>query len=265
MNTNKQVCVLGVALTLMLLAGCSKNEAEVGETSLDSSASGTNQAVQAQPAKKSQAGVNVPISSYMLLSPDEDQIILTKLLVAKSGSLFSEDEALGLLSAQYYNEHDAFKKKDIAKALLPGLNKELQAMAGTSYLAIPIETVPYDQKGRSAFSINPLSVQTYNFDLSGFPLAGSYSAKDCWRSSFQNRQSVRVAVSGPDVPCFLSVKDEAQARAIENAVQSRDLKMQGMAYMQITASERSLHGQIMHAHIELTHQVTKEKLGAFDL
>jgi hypothetical protein len=28
--------------------------------------------------------------------------------------------------------------------------------------------------------------------------------------------------------------------------------------MQITASERRLHGQIMHAHIDLTHQVTKK-------
>lgn len=265
MSAYKQACLFGAVLSVALMAGCSKNETEVSNGTLSGTAESAGQTEQKMTAKQSQVDASVPISQYVMITPDEDPIILTKFLIAKSGNLFSEDEALRLLSAQYYNERDAFKKKDIAKALMPSLNDELKAMAGTSYLAIPIELVPYGQKGRSAFNIDPLSVQTYNFDLGGFPLLAKYGAKDCWSSSFSNTQNVSVSVTGPDAPCFLPVKDETAARAIENAIQSSDLEFRGTAYVQLTARKRSLYGQVVHAKIELTHRVTKENLGTFDL
>lgn len=265
MNAYKKTCVLGAVLSVALMAGCSKSETEVSQDTLNGTAASSTQAGQKVAAEQSQVDASVPISQYVMIAPDEDSIILTKFLIAKSGNLFDEDEALKLLSAQYYNERDAFKKKDIAKALMPSLNEELKAMSGTSYLAIPIESVPYGQKGRSAFSIVPLSVQTYNFDLGGFPLLAKYGAKDCWSSTFSNAQNVSVSVTGPDAPCFLPVKDEAAARAIENAIQSSDLELKGTAYVQLTARKRSLYGQVVHARIELSHAVTKEKLGTFDL
>lgn len=266
MNLKHQALALAVTLSAGLVTGCGSNEGEVAEPNFTGTMLTTAPSAEKKEAEKqARANAKVPLSSYVMISPDEDQVILTKLLIAKSGDLFSEDETLSFLSAQYYNERDAFKKKDIAKALLPEFNKELKELASTSYLAVPIERVGFQEKGRSVFHMEPLRVLTYNFDLGGFPLASRYGAKDCWDSSFQNNQRISVSISGPDAPCFLTVKDEAQARSIETALQSNNLRVQGTAYMHLTARSRNLYGQVLRAKIELTHEITKERLGTFDL
>lgn len=260
---NNMLINAGLAVAITMLSACSKVDNNSNDEQLPGPASETEK--RAEPVSQESSDRNVPISQYVLFQPDADDIILTKLLIAKSPGRFPDAEKFGLLSANYYNESDAFKKKDIADGLRPTLDKELEALAKLSYMAVPIEDVPYSQRGRSVFHMSPLKLSSYSFDLKGFPLTGRYGETSCWEGRFGNDQNVSVLVSGGDTPCFLKVTDEDKARAIETALQAGIVELRGMAYIHVSARDRNLYGKVMHARIDLIHKTTKTQLGNFDL
>lgn len=260
---NNTLIIAGLVFSTSMMSACSKTENSGNDVQLPGAVSGPEnktESVSQDPSDR-----NIPISQYVLFPPDADDIILTKLLIAKLPDRFPDEEKFGLLSVRYYNERDAFKKKDIADELRPNLDKELEALAKLNYMAVPIDDVPYSQRGRSVFHLSPLKVRSYSFDLKGFPLTGRYGEASCWESRFGNNQNVNVTVSGGDTPCFLAVTDEDKARAIETALQSGNVELRGMAYINLNARDRNLYGKVMHAHIELIHRITKAQLGNFDL
>lgn len=61
----------------------------------------------------------LPLASYLDLNGEAAGLALTYIVSAKAQAPLSNDEKLSRLSPAYFNETDAFKKKDVAKAEMP--------------------------------------------------------------------------------------------------------------------------------------------------
>lgn len=201
----------------------------------------------------------VPLASYMDLNGEAAGLALTYIISAKGQTALNEDEKLSRLSPAYFNEMDAFKKKDLAKVEMPRVEAALSKYRQHDYYALPV----------SAFSRQPLGLTTvsvgqYDFDSRSFPLAsyGQY----CWGGTLRNQQGVVLKIMQSDFPCRLPVADEAQAKLIETARAQNTLGLQGTLYLFIPrAEDNTALAVVSHARLQLIDSQTKAQLASFDL
>lgn len=261
----------GVALLVGLaLAGCSEKKEPVQGTGMDakpSPASLMNSPKLPDPPAPPAAQAPVlpkpdralPLASYMDLNGEAAGLALTYIVSAKAQAPLSDDEKLNRLSPAYYNETDAFKKKDVAKAEMPRVDAALSKYRKHDYYAVPV----------SAYSQQPLgltnvSVGQYDFGTKSFPLT-SYG-QHCWSGTLRNQQGVVLKILQSDVPCRLPVADEAQAKLIETARAQNALGLQGTLYLFVPRAENDTAlAVVSRAHLELINSQTKAPLASFDL
>lgn len=141
---------LAAWVSCLLLTACQHKQETTPTNTADSSSkqSATATGKPKPPAsatlteKSSSAAVD--ISNAHDINQDSDLRYLTALFIAQTPRQLSDEEKLGLLSADYANETDAFKKKELATKLMPQINNQINHYKGTYLIKMPI----VDQNGR---------------------------------------------------------------------------------------------------------------------
>lgn len=115
------------------------NDATTNDVSVDQSEKASE--VQAEAAAPS-----MPLEDYVDINRFEDISYLTPLFLAQTTREMSDEDKLGLMSIEYHSEPDQFKKSDLAKTLLPEINKELDQYKGDLGIKIPFGNIdkPYN-------------------------------------------------------------------------------------------------------------------------
>lgn len=196
-------------------------------------------------------------SNYVDINAEPAGMALTYIVTSRSAAPKDEDK-LNWLSPTYYNETDAFKKKDIAKAELLRIDSTLDQYRKNNYYVLPV----------SAYSKKPLgltnvSVSSYDFNSKSFPLTsyGQY----CWAGSLRNQQGATLKILASNLPCGLPVADDAQAKIIEAARSQNALGMQGTLYLFVQGVDSGTALAVAtHAHIELVDTQNNGVLASFD-
>jgi hypothetical protein len=202
---------------------------------------------------------SVPVANYLDLNNEVAGMALTYIVEAKSQGALSDDDKLNRLSPSYYNETDAFKKKDLAKTELPHVDAALAEYRKHDYYTLPVSA--YSQK---PLGLTNVSVGQYDFNAKSFPLTsyGQY----CWAGTLRNQQGATLKILPSDFPCSLPVADEAQAKLIEAARSQNALGLQGTLYLFVPRAENGTAlAVVSRAHIELVNAQTKAPLASFDL
>ena len=201
----------------------------------------------------------LPLANYVDLNGEAAGLGLTFIISAKTQAPLSDDEKLSRLSPAYYNETDAFKKKDVAKAELPRIEAALSKYRKQDYYALPV--LAYSQQ---PLGFTNVSVGQYDFSTRSFPLA-SYG-QHCWSGTLRNQQGVVLKILQSDIPCRLPVADEAQAKLIEAARAQNALGLQGTLYLFVPRAENGTAlAVVLRARLELINSQTKVPMGSFDL
>lgn len=208
--------------------------------------------------------LSLPLSQYLKV-PATDAAFLTKLVVAMATPPFGDEEKLDLLSANYYNEKDGFKKRDIAKAELPAINAKLNRLKNMHYISIPLQV----HEAEYPIKLDPLNLalwlDSYDFASKSFPIIGSASQQDCFAWHAFNNQGVGLQTSNTNLPCALKITDEAMARRIEDVNKHLNLDLKGTVYLYVSERNRKMLGRVTHVRLELWNRSTNEQLGVFDL
>lgn len=201
----------------------------------------------------------LPLASYVDLNGEAAGLALTYIVSAKAQVPLSDDEKLSRLSPAYFNETDAFKKKDVAKTEMPRVDAALTKYRKHDYYAVPVSAY-----SRQPLGLTHVSIGEYDFGTRSFPLT-SYG-KYCWSGTLRNQQGVVLKILQSDIPCRLPVADEAQAKLIEAARARNALGLQGTLYLFVPRVENGTAlAVVSRVHLELINSQTMAPLGAFDL
>jgi len=201
----------------------------------------------------------VPAERYSDLNAAPAGTALTYVVSALSRTPMTDEEKLSRLSAVYYAEPDAFKRRDIAKAELPRVNSELAKYRQQNYYSVPI--TDYAQ---GPLALTNLSVGPYDPNTRSFPLMG-YGAQ-CWTGVLRNSQGASLKIQSSNVPCSVIVTDEAAARAIEAARAASSLRLGGTVYLFVPSAEGGVAvGTMSRARVEFLDWQSKAILGRFDI
>lgn len=303
----KHTINLTVLLGILLIAACQKqppaNDKEKVVTATDKPTQST-QAV-SQQTTPAQAAVSAasqkqptPVAEKIDLSQahdinlDKDLSYLTPLFLAKTTRQMTDDQKLGLISAEYANETDGFKKRELAAKLQPQLNAILDKYQGTYLIKLPIIdqnatkknfVLAQQQKKLSevanmhfgAFrdSDNNPSNGYYNFDTHSFKtFCGiGFHAENNQRIKFDFGRDSAGEIPDPTynpVPkegCDLKVTDEAIAKKIETLIAKNpqydpNVQRTGEIYYTVTADDNYLRATPVYAKITYAMPDTGETL-----
>ncbi|WP_339343596.1 hypothetical protein [uncultured Psychrobacter sp.] len=140
----------------VLTVACSSNvddeaptvdvESEVQATDAATNDVSAEQPEKAPEVQASASKSSMPLEDYIDINDFKDMSYLTKLFLAQTTRELSDEDKLGLMSIEYHNEPDQFKKNDLGKALLPEINKELDKYKGDLGIKIPFGNIyePYN-------------------------------------------------------------------------------------------------------------------------
>lgn len=296
MNLVKPLIVLS---SLTIIAGCqSKDEATTSHTQ----ASADSQTHQAPNNHNEPTQQSTPLSEPTLQKPDlstahdinqdQDLAYLTPLFLAQTSRQMSEEEKMGLMSAEYANEADAFKKRDLAAKLMPQITQQLDRYKGNYLIKVPIidqnaTKLAFDAQqqqkhlsnvatmhfGALRDSDNNPSNGYYKFDTQSFrTFCGiEFLAKNTQNIQFNFGRGPADDTPDPTynpVPkegCDLKVEDEAIAKKIEaqiakNPQYDPDIKRTGVIYYQVSADENYLRAKPLYANVTYALPDTGEVL-----
>ena len=143
---------------------------------------------------------------------------------AALGGKFSrgDTELLEMVSAKYYNEKDAFKKKEIEALEKPRVQAEIDRHKDIRYIAFSISDVQHERYRLSA----------YDFEKKGFNLGSSTSCTD---SSWRAGSGLVLKTYNTSGNClgllgFVPVPDVEVARKIEALRSSSQAVLQLIVY-----------------------------------
>lgn len=173
--------------------------------------------------KKSGADLSTPLEKYVLLPMEDQQRDLVYLYAALGGKFPRGDtELLEMVSAKYYNERDAFKKKEIEALEKPRVQEEIDRHKDIRYIAFSISDAQHERYQLSA----------YDFDKKGFSLS---SFSSCADSSWRAGSGLALKTFNTSGNClgsfgFLPVPDVEVARKIEALRSSSQAVLQLIVY-----------------------------------
>lgn len=240
--------------------------------------------------------INKPLDEYKYsykYREDESKLDsypwLTSFFIAQSGRDFSDEEVLNLLSVEYYNEQDRFRKKELEKELLPVLNEEIDSYKSKIYyVKAPILGIPqsYNTPQEADLSVQLKSevvdklneentkldyendivigptLQPYNFESKAFPL---FFCDFSWK--IFNSQGIAVSGANPNgyiCQDEIKVEDQETARKIEKLINENRIISIGTAYYTVgpdTVAENStLSAKLVFAEVDFIDRITDEKV-----
>lgn len=243
-----------------------------------------------QPALSVTSAKTLDLSHVHDINQDSDLSYLTPLFIAQTPRQMMEEEKLSLISTEYDNEADTFKKRELAVQLLPKVSQQIKTYQGTYLAKVPIIN---DQKIADQFlkqqndkNLSPLSVNVFGIDTTRpYDFTTKTFAMSCEMDKFLshgkygglgpffgNKQSIQLdflrhindstqyIVAPPQEKCELLVDDEAVAKKIEAARINNTLGGRGELYVQITADENQLKAKPLQATVSYLDTQTNETL-----
>lgn len=198
--------LFAAATSLLLVGGCSKsgNDEKAGALT-DSSRNTTEQQVVSgqpiNPVQASTADKSVPLDKYALFRLNDEDRHFARLFYAIKGVPASDEEVLNVLSADYYNERDGFKKQEIKSQIIPRITAELEQYKNMRYVA---------------FESDDSRLGAYDFSKKGFPLNNSGIQAGCLRTMIKTTSGVDLKFRDITTHCFASVEDVELAKTIES-------------------------------------------------
>lgn len=169
---------------------------------------------------------SVPLDQYVDLSPDNTADGLYYLYAALHEPPLSDDEKFRMLSP-HRAEADAFKRRDLVHAEMPGIDAKLADWKSKRYLRVTVNVpVWMSANARSDNGFPPMSyaggfglIGPYNFQRKGFPASCianeriSHALSPGWSGGNVGLVMGREETYREN--CILLVPDEATARALE--------------------------------------------------
>lgn len=249
-----------------------------------------SQSVPSQPASSVTSAKTLDLSHVHDINQDSDLSYLAPLFIAQTPRQMTEEEKLSLISTEYDNEADTFKKRELAVQLLPKVSQQIKTYQGTYLAKVPIIN---DQKTADQFlqqqndkNLSPLSVNVFGIDTTRpYDFTTKTFAMSCEMDKFLshgkygglgpffgNKQSIQLdflrhindstqyIVAPPQEKCELLVDDEAVAKKIEAARVNNTLGGRGELYVQITADENQLKAKPLQAIVSYLDTQTNETL-----
>lgn len=147
----------------------------------------------------------------------------------------NDKEILSLTNANYYNENDEFKKRDIEKAEIPALHQKIEDYKKVKYikfvsvmggeLSLKLETISGDPVMNS-FNAGSMPSK-YDFEKNAYPLTMNGCPAGITASGIaRNNQNVHVEwyKESALTSCTLKPKDETQAREWNDIFKAEYLK-----------------------------------------
>lgn len=194
---------LGAMLALVLLAGLAgcKDKAPADTAAAPNLADAATPAVVAERVKQqAQASLpkgdpNTPASSYVDVDSG-NQIMFAYL--SSAGMPIDYNEVAGSYSRDYMMASDEFKKNDLLKALKVKIDAGVAQAAQQRYVRLEISD----------------SIEKYDFEKKGFPLASSVWEKGSYRY-FNDNSNYKIGFNNGADFRYLGVPDEDKARLIE--------------------------------------------------
>lgn len=200
------------------------------------------------------------LSAFKDLNGTHHAAALTYWIIANSPKEFPPEEAMDLLSPEYHNERDPFRKQDIVNTEWPRYQQELAAYKGMEYVYIPLGKPRKTSFDSPDELYSPeLYMRDYDFQRKGFPLAegnfGSGGGTQCLEAySLRNQNHVTMELHS-DVDCFLPMEDEAQARRLSeiwHGNPSNWILGFGRLYLRLSLDPdgQRIHGEVVAAEVE---------------
>lgn len=199
----------------ILTAACSnsvENEAQADVESeaqaVDSTANVANdsQLESAPEVKEKAKAPSIALEDYVDINSFKDTSYLTLLFLAQTTRDISDEDKLGLMSAEYHSEQDQFKKSDLGKSILPKVNEEIEKYAGDFGIKIPFGHTsephnPYYSSYNKYHIENTLigtekmriTLQPYNFDKKQFPIYECVNGSPFGVFSLHSNRSYSIA------------------------------------------------------------------------
>lgn len=97
-----------------------------------------SQSVPSQPASSVTSAKTLDLSHVHDINQDSDLSYLAPLFIAQTPRQMTEEEKLSLISTEYDNEADTFKKRELAVQLLPKVSQQIKTYQGTYLAKVPI-------------------------------------------------------------------------------------------------------------------------------
>lgn len=220
---------------------------------------------------------DMPLNQYHDVNQDSDFSWITPLYIAQSTQEFSDEEKLNLLSPEYYNETDAFKKQDLKKTLMPKLEQQIAQYKGDYRVKLPIRTdgnkFYYEQAELNltkSYKDYFRYVGAYDFDSKSFPI-------NCeeFDLTVTNEQNIRIYTADSKsarkfgaakfrpvikTECKLEVEDESLARKIEEARADGRLWNRGNFYFKLEGKQDFIEAYPVFAEFTYYDTATGEDL-----
>jgi hypothetical protein len=251
-----------LALAVLCLAGCGNHDNPAATPSTPatqaatpeksgSNASAAQAFVDAQKAKEAaqpKADPNVPLANYTQLDQADGSGWVTYIAVSRANPQPSDEEKLGMFSAKYFNEPDAFKKHDLATTELPPIQENLKRYADQSYYAIKFGDVT---NTNGAISPQISFISPYDFNSQSFAFNGT---QQCWTMNYRNNQNVYLDFSNTGANlCALKVADVDMAKKIEQLRAANKLSAKGTIYFHVDEVKNGnrVTATITHMHVDL--------------
>ena len=201
--------------------------------------------------------------------------MVNKTIEQSPGDNLDEFKLLSM-SPEYREETDGFKKKDIAKRILPEIDAELDKYNGVHKVKLPI--IPQTQvnsfdmiqndKDLTAFKVSAPSLKNYNFESKQFPMdscnfniSHNYFNID-GKSDFFGAPIETKSYGKYD--CGLDITDETLARKIEEAINDSNIDYKGEVYYELsyTKGEYKVYAEPILARVKYLNKSTGEELAS---
>lgn len=253
---NKKMAFSIMAIMFALgLSACSK-----GSNEADSTANGADKSI---PPSDDQANNMTDLALQMKLPQPDKSIGLDKYQPVKSGETLlyvyyalskmpvDISEVCSMISNDYRNTQDEFKKQDIIKALEPKIKENLASHANNRYLA-------WESYGR----LNQM-IGHYDFKQKVFPINEDY-----WGGHagfyLNDVSQFSIAFNAPESLHALKVEDEAVARQIEKMLTEYK---NATLYVYAFAQEADINKKYIHSIVtafelrdENNHVIAKQSM-----
>ncbi|MCZ3384991.1 hypothetical protein O3S68_22215 [Kosakonia sp. SOY2] len=195
---------------------------------------------EAEQQKKTQQLKNevlmTPAEGYHFISEKD----LTWLFISRAKNL-TQKEMLNLTNAQYYNEQDDFKKRDIEKTAIPAMMEKVEQYKNIKFIKF-ITAQGQTEISQATISGDPVLdmflpgsfPEKYDFDKNVFPLTfAGCPQQNSGGYTYTSRQNISINWDAETSlsSCMLKPKDEGEARSWNEIFQQEKDEMRHNNYV----------------------------------
>lgn len=252
---------LSMALAALALAACSPKEssmqspqaAQPGTAGQAANAPSPATAAVASTAPNEPKGpdMKLPMANYTRIDYDDEQAVwLTYLVSAQAKENTGDEDLLNMFSPRYYNEKDAFKKRELAASELPRVKAVFDQYKAQKYYSMEVNR---PDAHLAAISPTLYLSSPYDFDAKSFPVSHGSCLKDM---THFNRQQAGIVfeLTSPGL-CQIKVENLELAKKIEELRVRNRLELHSVVHFYV----RQVDGNTAKAVVTRVHYDVYDK------